>query len=44
MRYFKITWTDAATGERHYSYPLTRWTDAELYRREIGGDAEILIY
>ena len=42
-RYFKVMWTDAG-GAVQFSTPLDKWTDAELYRREIGGDAEILRY
>lgn len=43
MRYFRVMWTDD-TGARVLSDPLTTWIDAELYRREIGGDATILRY
>jgi len=43
MRYFKVIWTNS-TGARQLSDPITKWTDAEMYRREIGGDAEILSY
>lgn len=43
MRYFKIMWTDQ-TGTRQFSDPIEKWTDAELYRRAIGGDAELLSY
>jgi hypothetical protein len=43
MRYFKVSWTNGA-GQRVYSDPIQKWTDAETYRREIGGDAELLRY
>lgn len=43
MRYFKVIWTDP-TGAVQMSDPLTTWTAAELYRREIGGDARIERY
>lgn len=42
MRYWRVLWTDAE-GE-HFSDPIEKWTSAELYRREIGGDAELLRY
>ena len=41
MRYWKVQWTDK-TGAIQLSDPITRWTDAETYRREIGGDAALL--
>ena len=43
MRYFKVQWTDAE-GNKQLSAPIEKWTDAEMYRREIGGDAELLRY
>ena len=43
MRYFKVQWTDA-DGNKRLSDPIEKWTDAETYRREIGGDAELLRY
>ena len=43
MRYFKVTWTDK-NGSRQFSDPIEKWTNAEHFRREIGGDAEILHY
>lgn len=42
MRYWRVFWTDEA-GE-HFSDPIEKWTDAEIYRREIGGSAELLRY
>ena len=43
MRYWKIKWTDAE-GETQLSEAIEKWTDAEMYRREIGGNAELLRY
>lgn len=43
MRYFKVQWTDD-DGNTQLSDPIEKWTDAELYRLEIGGDAELLRY
>lgn len=42
MRYFRVTWTEQ--GITRFSDPITTWTEAELYRREIGGDAAIISY
>lgn len=42
MRYWRVYWHDA-DGE-HYSPPMPSWTAAELYRRAIGGNAEVLAY
>ncbi len=42
-RYFRVQWTDAA-GNKQLSEPIGKWTDAEIFRREIGGDAELLRY
>lgn len=43
MRYWRVHWTDSE-GLDHFSDPIEKWTDAELYRREIGGNAELLRY
>ena len=43
MKYYKVTWMDA-NGENVFSDPIEKWSDAETYRREIGGDAVILRY
>ena len=43
MRYWKVIWTDAQ-GNKQMSAPISKWTEAELYRREIGGDAQLLRY
>ena len=43
MRYWKVMWT-AADGVVRFSTPLPTWVAAELYRREIGGDASVLAY
>ncbi len=43
MRYWKVQWTDAE-GNKQQSAPIEKWTDAEMYRRQIGGDAELLRY
>jgi hypothetical protein len=42
MRYFRVSWTDAAGT--HYSDPISTWTSAEIYRQQIGGDAVVLRY
>ena len=42
MKYFRITWTDE--NGQHISDPIEKWTDAEMFRREIGGNAELLRY
>jgi len=34
MRYFKIEMTDA-NGNKTLSDPICKWTDAEMYRREV---------
>lgn len=41
-RYWRVQWT--CHGVLMLSDPLPTWLDAEMYRREIGGDAEILGY
>lgn len=43
VRYFRVMWTDS-DGKKVFSDPIDKWTDAEMYRREIGGDAEVLSY
>lgn len=43
MRYYRVRWIDQA-GVEHLSDPIEKWTYAELYRREIGGNAELLQY
>lgn len=43
MRYFRVMWT-GKDGAKVFSDPLTTWTSAELFRLEIGGDAEVLRY
>ena len=34
MHYYRVFWTDA-DGTRQRSDPILKWTDAEMYRREI---------
>ena len=43
--YYRVSWIDTL-GRRHLSDPLTRWTDAELYRRTMLPDmlARIIDY
>jgi hypothetical protein len=41
--YFKVYWTDA-DGVGRFSDPISKWTDAELFRREIGRDAQVIRY
>lgn len=36
MKYYRVRWVD--DDGMHYSDPLMRWTDAELFRREVGGE------
>jgi hypothetical protein len=43
MRYWKVQWTDAE-GKKQLSDPIEKWTDAEMFRRAIGGAAELLRY
>lgn len=43
MRYWRVCWLDAE-GVEHLSDPIQKWTDAELYRRQIGGNARLLRY
>ena len=43
MTYYRVQWTDA-DGNKQLSDPIEKWTDAEMYRREIGGDAVLLKY
>ena len=43
MRYYRVCWTNEE-GVKEYSMPLEKWTDAELSRRAIGGDAEVIDY
>lgn len=43
MRYYRVIWNDE-NGAEKLSAPIEKWTDAELYRREIGGNAKLLQY
>ena len=43
MHYYRIQFSDTS-GAVCLSDPITTWTDAELYRRAIGGDATLLRY
>jgi hypothetical protein len=40
MHYFRVTWIE--DGVVKLSDPIDKWTDAEIYRRAVGG--EILSY
>lgn len=42
-KYWKVQWTDSE-GNKVLSSPISKWTDAEMYRREIGGDAELVSF
>lgn len=33
-KYWKVQWTDSE-GNKVLSSPISKWTDAEMYRREI---------
>jgi hypothetical protein len=42
MRYFRIFWIDA-NGVCQQSDPITRWTDAEMYRLELKNETAHIV-